>query len=47
MLFDIECHDGMTKTKYEDMSEIVIKDMKKWRKEQREKIENEEKEKKK
>jgi hypothetical protein len=29
MLFDIECHDGMTKTKYEDMSEIVIKDMKK------------------
>jgi hypothetical protein len=43
MRFDIECHDGMTKAKYGAMSEIVIKDIKKWRKEQREKIGKEEK----
>jgi hypothetical protein len=33
MRFDNECNDGMTKAKYKDMSEIVIKDIKKWRKE--------------
>jgi hypothetical protein len=47
MEFEFDCNDGMLKAKYEDMSEIVIKEIKDWRKEQHKILEKMEKEKKK
>jgi hypothetical protein len=47
MEFEFECDYGMLKARYEDMSKIVINEIKEWRKEQRKIFERMEKEKKK